>query len=50
MDAELISSVGRVFVPSSALHRKKTQYDDHSAVDEPSSGEGYTIKVEYISA
>ena len=29
MDAELISSVGRVCVPSSALHRKKSEYDDH---------------------
>lgn len=50
MDVESISSVGRVFVPSSALHRNETKYGDHSAADESTSGKGYTISVEYISA
>ena len=43
MDEESISSVGRVFVPSSALHRNKNKYDDHSAADEPTSIDGCTI-------
>ena len=50
MDEESISSVGRVFVPSSALHRNKNKYDDHSAADEPISIDGCTIFIEYISA
>ena len=50
MGEESISSVGRVFVPSSALHRNKNKNDDHSAADEPTSTDGCTIYIEYISA
>jgi len=50
MGEESISSVGKVSVPSSALHRNKNKYDDHSAADEPISIDGCTIRIEYISA
>jgi hypothetical protein len=50
VDEESISSVGRVFVPSSALHRNKNKYDDQSAADEPISIDGCTIFIDYISA
>lgn len=50
MDAESISSVGRVFVPSSALHRNKNKYDDQSSAEEPTSDDGCTICIKYISA